>query len=37
MDAFNEIVFGGNPSERQDRVEDLIPEGSKKLWKGRLG
>jgi mono/diheme cytochrome c family protein len=31
QELFNEIVFGGNPSERQARIDEL-PETTKKLW-----
>jgi mono/diheme cytochrome c family protein len=31
MDVFNEVVFGGNPSERQTRI-DALEEKTKTLW-----
>jgi hypothetical protein len=31
QDVFNEVVFGGNPSERQARVDALDPT-TKTLW-----
>jgi mono/diheme cytochrome c family protein len=32
QEDFNEVVFGGNPSERQGRI-DKLPEATKTLWK----
>jgi mono/diheme cytochrome c family protein len=37
QDLFNKIVFGGNPSERAKRAEELVPKDSKKLWKDDWG
>jgi mono/diheme cytochrome c family protein len=31
IDVFNDVVFGGNPSERQARI-DALPEKIKTLW-----
>lgn len=37
QETFDKIVFGGNPSERAHRAEDLIPKDTKKLWKDDWG
>ncbi|QEH34070.1 Cytochrome c [Aquisphaera giovannonii] len=35
QDVFNQVVFGGNPSERQQRIDALSPE-MKDLWGQKL-
>jgi mono/diheme cytochrome c family protein len=35
QDVFNEVVFGGNPSERQTRL-DKFPDNIKSTWKLKL-
>ena len=32
QDVFNEVVFGGNPSERQERIEAARRRRLKTLW-----